>query len=662
MATLPSATTTISSTAGAYSGGSGYACIIAPVGKNADASSPRVYTSYAALYSQHHYSQGADLAAMIFEETKQPVLFIGVPIVTAAVVGTERTGSNTGTTQYTVSADTYGYLEQVDATLTCTTGGTIGTAPGPIFTLSLDGGVTTKTIRLGSATSYTIPDVGIVISFTSGCTVVAADSYSFRTSQPMWDNTGLTAARTALAAQQKIVREIHVVGDVSNSTVAGYITTQVNAYETSNKRFVYARAQVRDGGTPSPLAKSSGKKKVANFAAAQTLTFAEVGATGDTVTRSAGSWITDGFAVGDVVTITGSASNNVTGRIAALTATVLTFDTTDLAAEGPTVALGTISVVGSAGFVFAEVGATGDTITRNTGSWVSDGFAVGDIVTITGTASNNVTTDAIAAVSATVLTLGSTDLTAEEIGSHNVTIVKVLSKAADVALADAAFASVDAQKRIDLGYGRGRKLSPVTGWKFRRPVQWAATIREFQHDLHIPCWRVSDGPLDGWTLENAANQIVEYDERIDGGALAARFTCFTTMDNGPNGAFVALSLTRATEGDLLSRTHNMAVANKACSIVQAEATATIGTVLVLNSDGTAKESSLRLIESRVNKALRIGLLQAGAEGQLASSAVWTASRADVLNTVGATLNGTLALLLNGTLENIATTVLIQQGG
>ena len=660
MATLPGATTTISNTAGAYSGGSGYACIIAPVGTNADASAPRVYTSLASLYSQHAFSAGVDLAAMLFEECKVPVLFVGVPIVTASTVGTRRTGSsNTGTTQYTVSGT---YLDQLDVVLTCTTAGTIGTAPGPSFTLSLDGGRTSKTIRLKTATSYAIPYVGATIAFTSGCTMAEGDTFSFRTTQPLMDNTGLTAARTALAAQQKVVREIMVVGDLTSSTDAGYVTTQMNAYETSNKRFVYARAQVPDGGPCAPQAKSSGQMVRANFSAAETLTFAEVGATGDTVTRSVGSWITDGFAVGDVVTFAGSVSNNVTGRIAALTATILTFDTTDLINEGPTVALGTISCVGSNGFIFAEVGATGDTITRNAGSWILDGFAVGDLVTITGTASNNMTTDAITGVSATVLTLGSSDLTAEEIGSHNVTIVKSQTKAAHVAAQDAAFASVDAQKRIDLGYGRARKLSPVLGAKMRRPVQWAAMLREFKHDLHIPCWRVLDGPLDGWDLEDTHAQLVEYDERVDGGALAARFTCFTTQDNGPNGAFIGLSLTRDTEGSLLSRTHNLAVANKACSITQAETTAAVGTVLVLNSDGTGSESSLKAIEGRVNKALQIGLLQAGAEGQLASSAKWVASRSDILNVASPTLNGTLSLLLNGTLEHIATSVQIQTGG
>lgn len=65
------------------------------------------------------------------------------------------------------------------------------------------------------------------------------------------------------------------------------------------------------------------------------LTFVNVGASGDTVTRATGSWITDQFQVGDLIRITGTASNNVTGVIAALSATVLTFGTTALTNEGP---------------------------------------------------------------------------------------------------------------------------------------------------------------------------------------------------------------------------------------------------------------------------------------------------------------------------------------
>ena len=653
MPTRPQASLSTATTGGAYAGGDGYAVILACVGKNADGV-PRVFTGITALLEQHDYSQGADLAAHLLAKTRSPIIFVPLPIVTAGALRMQRS-TGTGTSIVTYSASTYGYLEEVDATLTVTTGGTIGAGSGPIFSLSLDGGRTTKTVRLGTASTYTIPHVGIVLSFGAG-TLVAGDTLTFRFTAPKWDNAGLTAARTALAAQQKASRSWNVVGDLANSAEAGYVTTITNAYETTNKRFVYARTNVRDGGTPSMLAKSSGVKRWVKITAAETLTFAEVGATDDTITRSVGSFIDDGLAVGDVVTVAGTTLNNVTGRIKALSATVLTFDTTDLAAE--VTAAGVGSIVASNGLIFAEVGATGDTITRNAGSWVTEGFAAGDIVTIAGTASNNVTTDALTAVSATVLTLGSTDLAAEEIGSHNVTITKVLSKAADVSLADIAFASVDAQKRIDLGYGRARVLSPITLWEFRRPASWHVAVREYQHALHIASWQNDLGPLDGVDLEDTNKQIVEYDERVDGGALAARFTCLTTSDNGPNGTYVAMALTRATDGDVLAYTHNMAVTNKFCSIVQAETTRMIGKTPVLNADGTATESELKLLEARINQALTEGLLSPGSEGQNASSATWVASRADDLRGTGKTLHGSGPLGLRGTITNVDTGVVV----
>tara|TARA_S200002703_G_scaffold131074_2_gene118466 strand:+ start:648 stop:1229 length:582 start_codon:yes stop_codon:yes gene_type:complete len=60
-------------------------------------------------------------------------------------------------------------------------------------------------------------------------------------------------------------------------------------------------------------------------AASQTITAAT---SGDTLTRTAGSYLTDGFEVGDIVIIAGSASANnaLLMEITALTATVLTTD------------------------------------------------------------------------------------------------------------------------------------------------------------------------------------------------------------------------------------------------------------------------------------------------------------------------------------------------
>lgn len=69
-------------------------------------------------------------------------------------------------------------------------------------------------------------------------------------------------------------------------------------------------------------------------AASQTITAADDNP--DTLTRTAGSYLTDGFEVGDIVTIAGSASANnaLLMEITALTATVLTTDSALTANSG----------------------------------------------------------------------------------------------------------------------------------------------------------------------------------------------------------------------------------------------------------------------------------------------------------------------------------------
>jgi hypothetical protein len=651
MAELPQATITIDDEAGTLASGVDLLTVIAAVATNAD-TTPRLFSSTKALLGQHGYSQAADYCAMHFEETKKPVLFVGLPIVTAGAIGRIDNSGNTGSSVVSAAAATSGVVEEVDAIVTVASGGTVGTDL-ITFDLTLDGGRTTKRVRLGTETSYAIPYVGIVLNFTVGTLTAGQAVLKFKTTAPRWDQSGLAAARTALAAQNKQSRSWMVIGDLQANDDADDILTEVNGYQTANDRDIFARAQVRDR-----LPQAQLSTVVKRMTGSPNLTFLEVGGTGDTITRSAGSWIDDGFAVGDVVTVAGSTSNNVTGPIATLTDTVLTFGTTDLVNEGP---IGTCTVVGSAGLTFAEVGGTGDTVTRSAGSWLADGFRVGDSITFVGTASNDVT-GTIATLTATVLTFGTTDLADEVIGSHVVTATAGESDAVWAASIDAEFGDIDDEFRIDLGAGRGRKLSPIHGWRFRRPVQWAASIREYQHDLQIPTWRKSDGKCDGWDLEDADGNTVEHDERIDQSLLAARFTCFRTWANGPAGPFIALSLTRALEGSLLSRTHNVAVANLACTVAHSETENAIGEVLELNDDGTGTEASLIAIEERVNSALAINLLQRKLEGPRASAAKWSASRTDVLNIPGAELTGTLDLRLNGTLEKIRTRVRIQTAG
>ena len=647
MATLPSANVTISSEAGALAGGTGYCTVIAPVATNAD-SKPRVFSSARALIAQHGYAPGVGYSALHIQDTGKPVLFVGIPIATPGTVGRQDTSGVTGTSAITVAAGGSGALEEVDAILTVTTGGTIGTA-GIVFDLSLDGGVTEKSIRLGTATSYTIPYVGITISFAAG-TLVAGDVYTFTSTAPMWDSTGMAGARTQLAAQQKVSRSWVVIGDVSDATTAGHVTTAVNAYETSNDRFVYARVNVRDRLPLAELSRASVRMTAAN------VTFAEVGATGDTITRATGSFVSDGFVAGMAIDVSGSASNNFTkAKITAVSALVLTLDTQDLVAEGP---VANVTIIGSPGLTFAEVGATGDTITRaGGGSFLDDGFRAGDTITVALTSSNNVT-GAITAATATVLTFNTTDLAAEFIGAKDITIVKGETLSSWVSTMDTAFTSVDGQKRLSIGLGRLRKTCPITLWNFRRPVSWAASIREYQHDVHVTTWRKDFGPLLDWSALDADGNIAEFDEYVTGGGLAGRFTVARSWSNGPNGAFIAADLTRETEGSLLSLTHNMAVANIFCGVVQSMTERFVGRTPRKTSDGYLFPADRAALEEEVNSELQNNLMRefVPGEGPRASAVKWTASPDDDLSVPDATITGDGQLEVNGTIFHVNTVV------
>ncbi len=72
-----------------------------------------------------------------------------------------------------------------------------------------------------------------------------------------------------------------------------------------------------------PAAVATTLTTAAQLTGSPALTFATA-ITGDTITRSAGSWLTDGFQAGNTIKITGTAQNNSAFTVASLTATVLT--------------------------------------------------------------------------------------------------------------------------------------------------------------------------------------------------------------------------------------------------------------------------------------------------------------------------------------------------
>ena len=120
------------------------------------------------------------------------------------------------------------------------------------------------------------------------------------------------------------------------------------------------------------------------------------------VTRASGSFVTDGFVDGEVVKIGGTTANaGKFVRVKTVAATTLLLETADtdlVAFEAPA---GSRTIEGRG------------TITRATGSWADDGFAVGKRFRVVGSTSNDLELQVLRAVSATVIEVPTGQLTAE---------------------------------------------------------------------------------------------------------------------------------------------------------------------------------------------------------------------------------------------------------
>jgi Ca2+-binding RTX toxin-like protein len=126
--------------------------------------------------------------------------------------------------------------------------------------------------------------------------------------------------------------------------------------------------------------------------------FAREGA-GDTITRmDGGSWLTDGVAAGQTIAVSGTTYNNVNFTLISVTASTLrvsvansVIPTTPGTTESAriTADIGTVAEVGTQ---FNITLSGGNKITRNDvgGSWITDGFAMGQTIAVFGTGAGGV--------------------------------------------------------------------------------------------------------------------------------------------------------------------------------------------------------------------------------------------------------------------------------
>src|SRR5262249_38997024 len=131
-------------------------------------------------------------------------------------------------------------------------------------------------------------------------------------------------------------------------------------------------------------------------------------ASGDRIIRASGSWVKDGFTNGQTINVSGSVGSNGGFTIASVTDSTLT--------------LTSVNAVANHGAEFPTISSgSGDRLFRANGDWTADGFAVGDTITLSGTASHN-GSFTVSGVSASTLTL-STGTTGTDDGPKTVTVI-----------------------------------------------------------------------------------------------------------------------------------------------------------------------------------------------------------------------------------------------
>src|SRR5215472_1112105 len=186
----------------------------------------------------------------------------GVPVCVKATSTTAGapgavTTTGAGTSVITVTGTANDTAEML---MTVVTGGTVGTA-GWTFTLSYDAGRTVSPlINPGVATTYAVPGIGVTLNFAAG-TMLAGETASFGTTEPLWNSAGISAAITAFLASsyaKQGVGSTHIVGGstavnmASGATGSDMVAIGGSLQSARTNQFSFNRAYIsaRDAKFP----------------------------------------------------------------------------------------------------------------------------------------------------------------------------------------------------------------------------------------------------------------------------------------------------------------------------------------------------------------------------------------------------------------------------
>lgn len=213
--TQPAVTTTeLDGALGVLPPSSGALFALVGVSSSGPIDTPATYARITDIVTAYGYGPLVEAAAHYIEKYGRPVILV-------------RTGqTTTGTADAVVFVGTGTSVPTEDGTLNpgddfqvyfkVIAGGTIGVT-GITFQYSLDGGRTlSPVIALGTAANYTIASSSVKVNFAAG-TLVAGDTFSFRTHAPRWTTAEVQSALDALRNSSVFWSLVEIVGDLDGA-------------------------------------------------------------------------------------------------------------------------------------------------------------------------------------------------------------------------------------------------------------------------------------------------------------------------------------------------------------------------------------------------------------------------------------------------------------
>ncbi|QEI44253.1 Bifunctional hemolysin/adenylate cyclase (plasmid) [Dolichospermum sp. UHCC 0315A] len=202
----------------------------------------------------------------------------------------------------------------------------------------------------------------------------------------------------------------------------------INNVENNTRAYVDGQVLITTTGKIDLFAANTGTPQMTG---SPELIFADAG-TNDTITRNEGSWIGDGFRAGQTLRVKDTNSNDGYYRILSVEDIIITLETgdnlTSQTTSEATITTGP-AMSGTPELTFSKELNDVDTIERDGGSWVAEGFRPGQIINISGTTLNN---GEFKVVSVTASTLSIAIVTLSDLSLSHVLKNETIASGSDV--------------------------------------------------------------------------------------------------------------------------------------------------------------------------------------------------------------------------------------